>query len=220
MATLTYNCPQCGAAHEVDEALIGDRVDCRKCGRPFEAAMPVARPSEGDSEGTPQFRVGAGEGEVEDTIIETHPAMFRGHPWRWLGILIVVAAGVAAMVLGAVGGVALPGNLSPLVLLAGGAVIAGLAALYWLAWWVQTRFTTLTVTNRRTVLRRGLIARDTTEVRHRDVRNLQVNQTTLERMLGVGDIAISSSGQDELEIQVRGIPHPEKIAAVVRDMQQ
>jgi len=220
MATLTYRCPHCGASHEVDEALVGDRVDCRKCGRPFEAAMPVARPSEGEATAAPEFRVAAGEGEVEDTILQTHPAMLRKHPGRVLGLLIVLAAGTAAIVLGAVGGVAVPGNAPPLVLLASGAVIAGLAALYWLAWWVQTRFTTLTITNRRTILRRGLIARDTSEVRHRDVRNLQINQTTLERMLGVGDVSISSAGQDDLEIRIEGIPKPEKVASIVRDMQQ
>jgi DNA-directed RNA polymerase subunit RPC12/RpoP len=220
MATLTYRCPHCGASHEVDEALVGDRVDCRKCGRPFEAAMPVARPSEADAGATPEYRVAAGQGEVEDTIVQTHPAMFRKHPARMLGVLIVLGAGIAAMVLGAAGGVALPGNAPPLVLLASGAVIAGLAGIYFLGWWIQSRFTTLTVTNRRTTLRRGLLARETTEVRHRDVRNLQVNQTTFERMLGVGDIAISSSGQDELEINVDGIPKPEKIASIIRDLQE
>ncbi|MDQ3333471.1 MAG: PH domain-containing protein, partial [Planctomycetota bacterium] len=91
--------------------------------------------------------------------------------------------------------------------------------VYWLVWWAQTRFTMLTITSRRSTLRRGLIARETSEVQHRDVRNLQINQTTLERLLGVGDIAISSAGQDGLEIHVEGIPHPEKVAAVVRDMQ-
>jgi membrane protein YdbS with pleckstrin-like domain len=220
MATLTYRCPHCGAAHEVDESLVGDRVDCRKCGRPFEAAMPIARPTEGDATAQPEYRVAAGEGEVENTITQAHPAMFRKHPGRMLGILIVVAAGVAAMIFGAIGGAAVPGDAPPLVLLASGAIIAGLAALYLLAWWLQSRFTTLTVTNQRTMLRRGLIARETTEVRHRDVRNLQVNQTTLERMLGVGDLAISSAGQNELEINVHGIPNPEKLAAIVRDLQE
>ncbi|MBA3315409.1 MAG: PH domain-containing protein [Planctomycetaceae bacterium] len=219
MATLNYRCPNCGASHEVDEALVGDRVDCRKCGRPFEAAMPVARPSEGEATGQSEYRVAAGEGEVEDTILQVHPAMARKHPFRFLGICLVVIAGLAAMVIGAAGGAALPGNAPPMVLLASGAVIAALGAVYWLVWWAQTRFTMLTITSRRSTLRRGLIARETSEVQHRDVRNLQINQTTLERLLGVGDIAISSAGQDGLEIHVEGIPHPEKVAAVVRDMQ-
>ncbi len=220
MATLTYNCPHCGAVHEVDEALIGDRVDCRKCGRPFEAAMPVARPSEGNAEAKPEFRIGAGQGEVEDTILEVHPAMFRKHPVRSIVLFVVLALGLFAVVFGAMGQTILPWTVSPVLLLASGAVIAGIAAVYWLVWWLQTRFTTLKITNRRTVLRRGLLARETSEVRHRDVRNLQVNQTTLERLLGVGDVAISSAGQDELEISVQGIPNPEKVASIVRDMQQ
>lgn len=219
MATLNYRCPHCGASHDVDEALIGDRVDCRKCGKPFEAAMPVARPTEGASTGQSEFRVAAGEGEVEDTLLTVHPVIVRKHPFRFLGLVLVVAAGVVAMILGLLGGAALPGNLPPMMLAVGGAVLAAIGLIYWFFLWIQTRFTVLTVTNRRTVLRKGIIARKTTEVRHRDVRNLQVNQTEVERLLGVGDIAISSSGQDELEIQVIGIPHPEKIASIVRDLQ-
>jgi uncharacterized membrane protein YdbT with pleckstrin-like domain len=75
------------------------------------------------------------------------------------------------------------------------------------------------VTNRRTVLRRGLLARETSEVRHRDVRNVQVNQTTFERLLGVGDLALSSAGQSDFEIAVKGIPNPNRVADVIRDMQ-
>jgi membrane protein YdbS with pleckstrin-like domain len=220
MATLTYHCPHCGATHEVDEALVGDRIDCRKCGRPFEAAMPVARPDGGESTSKPEFRVAAGQGEVEDTILEVHPAMFRKHPGRWIVLAIVLALGVIGMIFGAMGKTILPWKAPPALLLWTSAAITGVAAVYALLWWVQTRFTTLKITNRRTTLRRGLLARDTSEVRHRDVRNLQVNQTTLERLLGVGDIAISSAGQDDLEINVKGVPDPQKIASIVRDMQE
>lgn len=221
MATLTYRCPHCNASHEIEEALIGERIDCRKCGRPFEASMPIARPVEAGDQtaSTPNYQVKAGEGEVEDQILQLHPSMLRSHPFRFLGLCLLVLAGIAALFFGLVGGVALPGNAPPLVLLVSGAILAGVAGIYLVSWWLEAKYTTLTVTNRRTELRRGLISRNTSEVRHEDVRNLQVHQTTVERLLGVGDIAISSAGQDDLEIHVHGITNPEKIASIIRDMQ-
>jgi predicted Zn finger-like uncharacterized protein len=219
MAELVYHCPHCGASHQIDESLIGDRVTCRKCGRPFEAAAPVAQPVAAAPGETAAFRVDPGEGEIEETILQVHPALAREHPLRFVGIWLVILVGLGVAGLGLVGKALLPGNLPQSVFVIGGLVLAGLAALAWFVWWTRSRFTTLKVTNRRTVLRRGLLARETTEVRHRDVRNIQVNQGTLDRLLGVGDLAISSAGQDDLEIAVRGVPNPEKIAAVIRDMQ-
>lgn len=221
MSTLTYRCPHCGATHEIEESLVGDRVDCRKCGKPFEASMPVARPVEsGDNDAvTPEYKVKAGEGEIEDEVLKVHPAMLRVHPLRLFGIGLLLLAGVAVIVMALLGNLALPGGAPPMVLLVSGLVLVAVAGGYLLTWWLQTRYTTLTVTNRRTTLRRGLFSRETTEVRHRDIRNLQVDQTTAERLFGVGDIAISSSGQDDLEIVIQGIPHPEKVAAIIRDMQ-
>jgi Bacterial PH domain len=219
MAQLVYRCPHCGAAHEIDEALIGDRVDCRQCGKPFEAAAPVATPVQATPGEATSFRVAAGEGEVEDTLLEVHPAMARKHPFRFLVILLALVAGLFSLVLGLTGNALFFANPPSTLLTIGGLVLAGAAAVAWLGWWIQTRFTQLRITNRRSVLQRGLIARETSEVRHRDVRNLQVNQTTLERLLGVGDLAISSAGQDDLEIAVQGIPNPAKVASVIRDMQ-
>jgi hypothetical protein len=40
-------------------------------------------------------------------------------------------------------------------------------------WWLQTRGTTLTVTNKKTILRKGILSKTTTEVRHQDVRNIR-----------------------------------------------
>jgi len=56
-------------------------------------------------------------------------------------------------------------------------------------------------------------------VRHDDVRNIQVNQNIYQRAVGTGDIAISSAGQDNLEIDVDSIPQPEELATTVRDLQ-
>jgi hypothetical protein len=218
MGLLVYRCPHCGATHQVDESLIGDRVHCRQCNRPFEAAMPIARPVEAGEVEKPEFLVEAGEGDVEEILIQAHPAMARRHPFRFLGLCLLIAVGLAAVVAGLVGRGQGIGDAPPQVLLIAGLVLAGAGALYLLGWWGETRFTTLKVTGRRTILRRGFFSRRTSEVRHRDVRNLHVHQSKLERLFGVGDLAIISSG-DRKEIEVEGIPDPQRIARVIRDMQ-
>ncbi len=82
----------------------------------------------------------------------------------------------------------------------------GLAMLFF--WWLNTLGTTLTVTNRRTILRKGLLSKSTTEVSHEDVRNLQLDQTFFQRVFRVGDIGISSAGQAGVEIVAEGMPSP------------
>jgi uncharacterized membrane protein YdbT with pleckstrin-like domain len=74
----------------------------------------------------------------------------------------------------------------------------------------------LHITDERTLLVEGIISRYSTEVRHEDVRNLQVEQTALQRILGVGQIEISSSGQSAMEIVVKGVPDPQGIADLIR----
>ncbi len=74
----------------------------------------------------------------------------------------------------------------------------------------------LTLTDERTILRKGLLSKRTNEVRHEDVRNIQVTQSFVQRMLGVGRIAISSAGQDTIEIDMDGVRDPQAIANLIR----
>lgn len=91
--------------------------------------------------------------------------------------------------------------------------VIGLVPL--LFWWLRVVGTTLTVTEDKVVLRRGLISKATSELWHIDVRNIQVAQGPLQRLLGVGAIAISSAGQSGVEIAVAGIPHPGRVKDLV-----
>ena len=75
---------------------------------------------------------------------------------------------------------------------------------------------TLIVTDRKTILRRGILAKRTSEVFHADVRHLVVNQTMMQRLLGVGDISISSSGEAGFEIDEKGFPSPQKVKEIIQ----
>jgi len=75
---------------------------------------------------------------------------------------------------------------------------------------------TLTVTDKRTILRKGILSKYTNEVFHSSVRNIEINQSIMQRIFGVGDISVaSSSGQPDLEIVVHGIPDPETVKQLI-----
>lgn len=210
---LTYICPTCQAPIEIGTAVIGDTVDCPRCKAPFVAEVPSAEAvldydeSKADA---PSYEIDRPTDD-ETTLLEIHPAMFRRHPILFLAATIVLLAGASYSVMK---------SLDSEWMIAGlAAVVAVAAGGYLLSWRLEVMGTTLRITNKRTTLRRGLIAKNTTEVQHDDVRNLQVEQDMLQRLLGVGDIAISSSGQDDLEIHAPGIPDPNEVADLVRRMQ-
>jgi uncharacterized membrane protein YdbT with pleckstrin-like domain len=89
----------------------------------------------------------------------------------------------------------------------------GLVLLF--CWWLSCKAQDLTVTSKRTIYRRGILAKSTSEVRHADVRNIVVTQSFLQRVFGVGTVAISSAGQADFEITISGIPDPQRVQAAI-----
>lgn len=92
-------------------------------------------------------------------------------------------------------------------------VVVGLVIL--LVWWIRNRGTVLTVTSERTILRKGILSKSLNEVWHRDVRNVVLEQRPLQRLFDVGRIAISSAGQEDVEIAVDGIPFPGEVKRII-----
>ena len=93
----------------------------------------------------------------------------------------------------------------------------GLGLLILLFWWLSCLSTTLTVTDRRVILRRGLLSKSLNEVWHTDINNVQVAQSFLQRITAVGDIGISTAAQEGIEIQVAGIPNPDAVVKIINE---
>ena len=91
----------------------------------------------------------------------------------------------------------------------------GLGLIALLAWWITCKAKRITVTTKRTIYREGILARRTSEVRHADVRNIVVSQGILDRLFGVGTIAISSAGQSGFEVGISGVENPVRIKELI-----
>ena len=91
----------------------------------------------------------------------------------------------------------------------------GLGLLVLGVWWVSTKAASLTITNKRTIVRRGLLSKNTNEVLHRDIRNIRVSQTFLQRIFGAGRIEISCAAQGSIEIRFGGVPNPDAVKALI-----
>ena len=91
----------------------------------------------------------------------------------------------------------------------------GVGLFFLIPWYIQVKGIELTVTDKRTSLRKGILSKETTDVFHEDVRNVTLKQTFFNRMLDVGYVGVSSAGQGGIEIEVAGIPDPDGVQALI-----
>lgn len=233
--TLNNQCPYCGEVMEIDSHLRGEMVTCsnQECGQAFRISVPQGHFTQQDGAASHISKdrleeSGAGTPHSDETeLFRVHPAFIRRRPFKALGMALIGLLGMVALLAGFGVGLGLAGmagmdrldSLPDRLLMSVGGVLIVISLLSFFWWWLVTVFTTVTVTTKRTIHRVGIISRDSSEVQHDDVRNLQIDQSILQRILGIGDIAISSSGQDDMEIVAVGVPDPEQIAKVVRKYQ-
>ncbi len=67
--------------------------------------------------------------------------------------------------------------------------------------------------------REGLIARKVKSIRIQDLRNINVNQSLWQRIVGVGDVEFSSAGGSGIEVTFRGVSDPLQVKSQAQRMQ-
>lgn len=207
---LTFECPHCSKPVDVKEELLGGNIDCPHCDHTFQAKAPLGRlMSSRDGSGAASH-----SGNAETTLRVVRPVLFRQHLVMTTLFALLLILGVAGLAMSFLGRALLGIDGGVLVILS--LVCCGLALAYGVSRWLITRSTSLTITNCRSVLRRGIFSSRTSEVQHDDIRNIRADRNMIERLLNYGDIAISSSGQDDFEIVVHDIPDPEGVLALIR----
>ena len=90
--------------------------------------------------------------------------------------------------------------------------------VFFLIWFIHTKSTKLSITNRDILLEKGLLSKERREVAIEKVRTVNIKQTFLNRILGVGEISIFTAG-DLPEIVVPGMPDPNKTREIIKQKQ-
>lgn len=206
-------CDNCDKIIEVQDDLAGQKVACEACGDiNVMPDAPNARNSPSTGRGpTPESMGLPPDRGPEQHALHVRPAMVRAKPMVFLAHLLVLVAGLVGV------GWGLAGDLTGLktAALIGGGLAAVVSGGSLAIWKVKTLSHALEITNKRTVLRTGLLSRATSEVVHDNIRNVQVTQTFWQRIWKVGTLGLSSSGQDGIEIEITDLPNPERIRKII-----
>jgi len=128
-------------------------------------------------------------GYVEDNLMPGEEVMYHAH-LHWVIYLRAVLLGLLGWLLIAAG--FWRDDLAVLVYL--GAAVLVVAALAWLVQWVKSRTSEFAVTNRRVIIKVGLIRRDTLELMLNKVESIGVDQTVTGRIVGYGTIIVVGTG--------------------------
>jgi uncharacterized membrane protein YdbT with pleckstrin-like domain len=95
----------------------------------------------------------------------------------------------------------------------------GVGIVILLYWYIKTRATALTVTDSDILYERGILSKDRTSVSLRHIRSVNVMQSFVNRILGVGTIQISTAG-DEPEFTIADMPDPHVIREAIAKAQE
>jgi uncharacterized membrane protein YdbT with pleckstrin-like domain len=118
---------------------------------------------------------------VDEVLIKNEQVIYRGHLTLW-AFFWWIAGG--------------------LVLL----LAFGLGLLLWLWAWLLYRSTELAVTNKRIIVKAGVIQRNTTEMFLEKVESIQVDQGVMGRLFDFGTITVSGTGGDRAPIRAVAQP--------------
>ncbi len=83
-----------------------------------------------------------------------------------------------------------------------------------IAWWKRAELT-LRVTDDKVILEQGVLNKQFKDIFVTDIRTVDVKQSLLQRIFGIGDLLIATSGTDNYEDVARGLPKPRAIQDLI-----
>lgn len=130
---------------------------------------------------------------------------------RWLLILLLLGACAATFFLPALASM----NYEWIIR----GVLAGLALVIFLVIVVDRSRRKYTVTNKRVIVEFGFIDRRSNEIRVQDVRSINLLQSGLTGLLGIGRVEFSSAATDDADVIFWNTPDAQKVRDLVRSLQ-
>lgn len=127
--------------------------------------------------------------------------------WHFMGSLILIAI----FTIGGVLALAFPHGEPAISVL-----LFALAGFLFLMVSLARRYTSWSLTSDRLIERSGLLTRHRREMELADVRSIEVDRSLMQRMLGLGNVAIASAASADFMIRLWDIPDPERMAEILR----
>ena len=87
------------------------------------------------------------------------------------------------------------------------------------AWWRRASVS-LRIYPGRIMLERGLVSKSYREFMARDIRSIEIDQGLLARMVGIGDLTISTAATVDPDEEIEGIPDPKAIRDLILAQRQ
>lgn len=141
------------------------------------------------------------------------PSRFTLAPALALAGLIVLAGGVFEIVLERLAGGSLPWVIAYAPL---GVALIGIGVAAWTyVDWLRLLYV---LTDEELYVKRGLVSRDVSQVRLDRVQNTAYDQTTVERLLGYGDVRIYTAGTGTEDVVFENVPRPEQVKNVLTEL--
>jgi Bacterial PH domain len=211
---IRFNCDNCEMEIELDDEFAGTKHECLGCGDINRVPTADSEPRVDEPAPDSKKKDRAAEaGFPPDFGPEIRVQLVRRCWFRSRAIRFSLV--VLAIIVGLIGVIWVPVQDKSWVwlILFVPMVLGGLGLLVW--WWVDRLGASIEITTKRTIMHRGIFSKSSSEVVHDNIRNIQVNQTFLQRMTQVGKIGISSSGQDGIELQVNHLRDPDNLRKII-----
>lgn len=205
----TLTCPHCQAEfmirHRVTTATLppadaaaADTLDATL----REAAKPATKVDAGDVSSLPP------KDGPEQEVMMLRPSLLRSNPALYLGLWLVMAVGAFLAIK------ALRVATGSLMWLPG-ILLFGAGAVPMLVWKLRTMHSWVRITNKRIIDSDGFFRKTTSEILHRDIRNVRIEQSLLERVTNTGTLSIYTSSDEVPEVHMEHVPKPDKVREAI-----
>jgi len=86
--------------------------------------------------------------------------------------------------------------------------------------WSRRTSVVLRVYPGRVTLERGILSKSYREFMARDIRSIEIDQGVLARMVGIGDLTISTAAKVDADEEIEGIPNPKAVRDLILAQRQ
>ena len=219
---IKFECDKCDMEIEVDDHLAGTKHECLGCG---DINRVPTTGTDSDAPADSQINAHTDETDSKQTdraaqagfppdfgpevrVQFVRRCWFRSRAIRFSLVILGIITGLVLSLWVFISDKSLTWLILSLPI-----ILAGAGLLGW--WWFDRLGASIEITTKRTIMHLGIFSKSSSEVVHDNIRNIQIDQSFLQRVAKVGRLGISSSGQDGVELQVNHLKDPDNLRKII-----